>query len=92
MPIYVNAEGHANLGMALRIGPLVFGLNDILPILGRDPFESAGAYVVLKTFTIRKNRNKNELQCKDLYNGWNSKKRNPGRERKNYGDSPELDK
>jgi len=90
LPIYINARGQTNLGAAMRLGPVVVGIHDILPLLGRDPFESAGFYVVLKTFAIKKNRGKNELQCKDLYDGWKSKKKDSGRANKNYGESPDL--
>ena len=90
VPFYVNTKGQANLGAAVRLGPIVVGVHDVLPLLGRDPLESAGVFVALKTFTIKRNRTKSELECKDLYDGWKSRKKDVKREKKNFGDSPDL--
>ena len=68
-PIYLNTKGQVNVGLGFRLGPLVVGVNDVLPLLTRKKMESQGAYVALKTFIIPR-KPKSPLDCQGVWDGW----------------------
>jgi hypothetical protein len=61
-PIYTNFRGSTNLGFGTRIGPLAFGISDVLPFISRKEVSSGGVYIVFKTF-IRHKKEKSNAEC-----------------------------
>lgn len=72
-PIYTNLRGATNLGLGVRVGPLAFGVSDILPFISRKEVTSEGAYIIFKTYIHHKNE-KNNVEC-GFGGTWNKKKR-----------------
>jgi len=72
VPFYTNIKGQFNMGLATHIGPLVFGVHDILPFLVRKESTSVGAYFMLKTFIPNKKK-KSRFKCGP--SGWERKKK-----------------
>ena len=72
-PIYLNTQGQFNLGAAFHIGPLVFGLHDVLPFLTRKEATSGGAYFMLKTFVGPKKIKSRNKRCGPT--GWEKGKK-----------------
>ena len=62
MPNYLNINGHFTTGLALRVGPLILGIQDIQPFLYKEEVKTAGAYAALKFFILPK-KDENVLPC-----------------------------
>ena len=71
-PIYANFKGTTNLGFGMRVGPLAFGISDILPFVSRKEVTSGGAYIVFKTY-IRHKKVRSNVECGP--EGWKSRKK-----------------
>ncbi len=71
-PLYTNFRGATNLGLGARVGPLAFGISDVLPFLSRKEVTSAGAYIVFKTF-IRHKKEKSNVECGS--EGWKHRRK-----------------
>ena len=61
-PNYLNINGHFTTGLALRIGPLILGIQDVQPFLFKERMKTAGAYAALKFFIFPK-KNDLSLPC-----------------------------
>jgi hypothetical protein len=72
-PVYTNLKGTTNFGLGARIGPLAFGVSDVLPFISKKEVTGGGAYIVFKTF-IRHKKEKNNVQC-GPGGRWSKKKR-----------------
>lgn len=53
LPVSVNTHGNPHLGTGIRLGPLAFGTNDILPLMGKKKIYDANVYMNL-SFPIAK--------------------------------------
>ena len=72
VPLYTNLNGATNLGFGMRIGPLAFGISDILPFVSRKEVTRGGAYIVFKTF-IHNKKEKSNVECGPR--GWKARKK-----------------
>jgi outer membrane protein OmpA-like peptidoglycan-associated protein len=60
LPVSVNTHGNSHLGTGMRIGPLAFGTNDILPLMGKKTIYDANVYMNLSIPITKKIRDKDK--------------------------------
>jgi len=60
LPVSVNTHGNPHLGTGVRIGPLAFGTNDILPLMGKKTIYDANVYMNLSIPITKKIRDKDK--------------------------------
>jgi len=60
LPVSVNTHGNAHLGSGMRIGPLAFGTNDILPLMGKKTIYDANVYMNLSIPITKKLKDKDK--------------------------------
>jgi hypothetical protein len=67
MPMTINGDGHFWLGTAIRTGPLLFGIHNIIPFFQKTPYPNGGgylAYVISPSEKLRKPKRK-DVKCPD---------------------------
>jgi outer membrane protein OmpA-like peptidoglycan-associated protein len=75
LPVSVNTHGNPHLGTGVRLGPLAFGTNDILPLMGKKTIYDANVYMNLSIPITKKVKDKD----KDLVsNKMDDCKKEPG--------------
>jgi outer membrane protein OmpA-like peptidoglycan-associated protein len=75
LPVSVNTHGNPHLGTGVRLGPLAFGTNDILPLMGKKTIYDANIYMNLSIPITKKVKDKD----KDLVsNKMDDCKKEPG--------------
>lgn len=60
LPVSVNTHGNPHLGTGMRIGPLAFGTNDILPLMGKKTIYDANVYMNLSIPITKKIKDKDK--------------------------------
>jgi len=67
MPMTINGDGQFWLGTAIRTGPLLFGIHNIIPFFQKTPYPNGGgylAYIISPSEKLRKSKRK-DVKCPD---------------------------
>ncbi|MCB0539022.1 MAG: OmpA family protein [Bacteroidetes bacterium] len=60
LPVSANTHGNVHLGTGMRVGPLAFGTNDILPLVGKKKIYDANVYMSLSIPITKKIKDKDK--------------------------------
>ncbi|BDD05228.1 DUF5723 family protein [Aureibacter tunicatorum] len=63
VPLQVNVNGNADIGLGLRVGPVILGVYDLSPVLGNGTIDDGGFYFAFKHFFIPKKKKMGDLPC-----------------------------
>lgn len=82
MPVSYNKYSHVRLGATARIGPLIVGMADVLPLISKRDVYAVDAHVILKVPHIHfKKKNKNP-RSKSKFNTSREDAKKPARKQK----------